>query len=140
MKYGLSFVALMTFAAVAFGAQAAEPEQVNYEDFLQKVEAGQVKSVTLEPFFLEGIYSKGDAEIKFFCYYPSNAVGDPLLAKLLEEKQVTVTKPEPRNFDNSQILRIAPGLLLLVIPSALLVFVIIYVVRINKKIDQAIIR
>ena len=140
MRYGLLLAALMIFATVAFGAQTDEPEQLSYEDFLQKVEDGQVKSVSLKPFLLEGIYSQEDTEVEFFCNYPIDAVSDPLLTKLLEEKQVAVTKPEPRKFDVAQILQMAPGLLLLVVPSALLVFVIIYVVKINKKIDQAIIR
>ena len=33
-----------------------------------------------------------------------------------------------------------PALLILVVPSVFLVFVIVYVLRINKKIDQVIIR
>ena len=140
MRYGLLFAALTVVALSASGVQAAEPEQLSYKEFLQKVEDGQVKSVSLEPFLLEGIYSQMDTEVEFFCHYPIDAASDPLLSKLLEEKQVTVVKPEPREFDTAQASRMAPGLLLLVVPSVLLVFVIIYVVKINKKIDQVIIR
>ncbi len=89
---------------------------------------------------LEGTYSDGDTPIEFFCYHPIDTASDPLLTKLLEQKQVTVVKPEPRKFDTGQAIRMAPGLLLLVVPSVLLVFVIIYVVKINRKIDQVIIR
>ncbi len=140
MRYGLLFAALTVLALSTSGLQAAEPEQVSYKEFLQKVEDGQVKSVSLEPFVLEGTYSDGDTPIEFFCYHPIDAASDPLLTKLLEQKQVTVVKPEPREFDTAQAIRMAPGLLLLLVPSVLLVFVIIYVVKINKKIDQVIIR
>ena len=138
MRYGLLFVLLMIFAATAFATPTDQPKQLSYEEFLEKLEDGQVKSVTLEPFLLEGTYSKGDAEVKFFCCYPIGSISDPLLAKLLEEEQVAITKPERRDFDSAQILWIARGLLLLVIPSALLVLVIIYLVKMNKKIDQVV--
>ncbi|MCK4851253.1 MAG: ATP-dependent metallopeptidase FtsH/Yme1/Tma family protein [Phycisphaerae bacterium] len=140
MRYGLLFTALTVLALSTSGLQAAEPEQLSYKEFLQKVEDGQVKSVSFEPFLLEGIYSQADAEVEFFCHYPIDAASDPLLTKLLEENQVTVVKPEPQEFDTAQAIRMAPGLLLLVVPSVLLVFVIIYVVKINRKIDQVVIR
>jgi len=140
MRYGLLSAVLTVFALSASGAQAAEQVQLTYEDFLQKVQDGKVQSVSLEPFVLEGTYSDGDTPIEFFCYHPIDAASDPLLTKLLEQKQVTVVKPEPREFDSAQAIRMAPGLLLLVVPSALLVFVIIYVVKIHRKIDQVIIR
>ena len=140
MRYGLLFIVLTALLLAASAVQAAEPEFLKYEDFLQKVQDGKVKSVSLGPFYVEGKYAQGDAEIEFFSHSPIDAASDPLLTKLLEQKQVTVVKPEPRKFDTGQAIRMAPGLLLLLVPSVLLVFVIIYVVKINRKIDQVIIR
>ena len=50
-----------------------------------------------------------------------------------------VKKEQPQAGALELLAQNAPVLLLLVVPSILLVFVIIYVIKINKKIDQVII-
>ena len=140
MRYGLLFAMLAVFVLAASPARAAEPEQLSYEDFIQKVQDGKIKSVSLGPFYyVEGKYAQGDREIEFFSYFPIDAASDPLLTKLLEEKQVAVTKPEPQkpSFSSTEI-TIARFLPLILV--VLVVLVLIYVLRINKKIDQVIIR
>ncbi len=120
---------------------SAEPERLSYEDFIQKVQDGQVKSTSLGPLnFLEGTYVLGDVEKKFFTQHPRDSWDDPLLNKLLETHKVSVVRKElPQAGAMELLAQNAPVLLLLVVPSVLLVFVIIYVLRINKKIDQVII-
>ena len=143
MRYGLLFAVLTVFALSVSGVQAAEPEFLKYEDFLQKVQDGKVKSVTVGgwPFSqLQGIYGEGDSETPFFSPRPLEAANDPLLLELLEKYQVSVVKREqPRPGVMELLAMNIQGLLLLVVPSILLVFVIIYVIKINKKLDQVII-
>lgn len=149
MRYGLLFVMLTLLALSAGGARAADPELakpelLKYEDFLQKLRADQIKSLTIGnwPFSqMEGIYIEGDTEREFFAQRPLQAANDPLLLELLKKHQVSVVKKEqPQTGTAQQLARYAPELLLLVVPSALLIFVIIYLVKMNKKIDQVIIR
>ena len=142
MRYGLLFAMLTVLALSACGVRAAEPEQLSYEDFIQKVQQDQVKSTSLGPLnFLEGTYLAGDVEKEFFTQHPRDSWEDPLLKKLLETHKVAVLRKELPQPGAMEILaQNAPGLLLLVVPSVLLVFVIIYVVRINNKIDQVVIR
>ena len=149
MRYGLLFVMLTLLALSAGRAWAAEselskPELLKYEDFLQKLREDQIKSLTIGnwPFSqMEGIYVEGDTQKEFFSQRPLQAANDPLLLELLEKHQVSVDKKEqPKAGTAQQLARYAPELLLLVVPSALLVFVIIYLVKMNKKIDQVIIR
>ena len=144
MRCGLLFAALTVFALSASGVQAAEPEFLKYEDFLQKLQDDKVKSVTVGswPFNqLEGTYGEGDSETPFFSQRPLEAANDPLLLELLEKHQVSVVKREqPRPSVMEMLAMNIQGLLLLVVPSILLVFVIIYVVKINHKIDLVVIR
>ena len=149
MRYGLLFLMLTVLALSAGGARAGEselskPELLKYEDFLQKLRADQIKSLTIGnwPFSqMEGIYTEGDTQREFFSQRPLQAANDPLLLELLEKHQVSVVKKEqPKAGTAEQLARYAPELLVLVVPSALLVFVIIYLVKMNKKIDQVIIR
>ena len=140
MRCGLLFAALTVFALSASGVQAAEPEFLKYEDFLQKVQDGKVKSVSLGPFYyVEGKYAQGDREIEFFSHSPIDAASDPLLTKLLEEKQVTMVKAEPQepSISSTEIMiaRLLPLILVVFV-----VLVLIYVVKINNKINQVIIR
>ena len=144
MKYRLLFAILAVLGLSASGARAAEPELLKYEDFLQKLRENEVKSVTIGnwPFSqIEGIYAEGDREREFFSQRTLQAASDPLLLELLEKHQVPVVKKEQPQLDAMErFVQNAPGLLLLVVPSALLVFVIIYMVKLNKKIDQVVIR
>lgn len=132
---------IVVFSAVS-AAQAAQPQRLSYEDFLQKVQDGQVKSVALGPLhYVVGTYLQDDVETEFFSQRPLDAANDPLLNTLLETQQVSVVKQDPpKPSTMEQLAQSAPGLLLLLVPSVLLVFVIIYVVKINNKIDQVVIR
>ena len=142
MRYGLLFTVLTMIVLAASPARAAEPERLSYEDFIQKVQDGKVKSVTLGPLhYVTGTYLQGKVETEFFSQRPLDAGTDPLLNKLLETHEVSVVRKEPPTPSTVEMLtRSAPELLLLLVPSVLLVVVIVYVLRINKKIDQVIIR
>ena len=143
MRYTLAFSAiLVVLASGNVVADPADPEYLSYDKFLEKVRADKVKSLTLGPWqYMKGTYSEGDAEKEFFSQRPLEAAGDPLLTELLEKHQVSVVKKEPpKPGPTDWIAQYGPSVLLLFLPSVLLVFVIIYVVRINNKINQVVIR
>ncbi len=82
-----------------------------------------------------------DVEREFFTQHPRDSWDDPLLNKLLETHKVPVVKKELPQPSTAEVLaQNAPVLLVLLVPSALLIFVIIYVVKINNKIDRMVIR
>ena len=142
MKRFLLLTAIIAIGWTFSAARADEQEFLKYEDLLQKIEAGKVKSLSLGPLdYMEGSYVQGSAEVEFFSRHPLTPSNDPLLTRLLEAKKVSVVKKErPKPGTVELLTQNAPGLLLLVVPSVLLVFVIIYVVRINNKIDQVVIK
>ena len=142
MRHILPLFALLAVVGFWAGrAEAAQPERLSYDEFLQKVQAGEVKSVSLGPlYYLEGAYSQGNAEKEFFSQRPFESGSDPLLTGLLKKHKVSVVLKEPP--EPSFLDRLGPfqlSLAVLVIVAALLVFVLIYVVRINNKINQVII-
>ncbi len=142
MRYGLLFAALTVFGLLACGVQAAEPEFLKYEDFLQKVQEDKVKSLTLGPLnYLEGTYVQGEVGTEFFTQHPLEPGNDPLLSKLLESHQVSVVKREPRQAGTMELIGfILQRQFTTVILAGLVVFVLIYVVKINNKIDRLVIR
>lgn len=134
-----AIILAMSFAPVQ--AQDAPVENLSYEVFIEKVKAGQIKSVTLEAFFVGGTYQQGQDEREFFAQRPLDAAADPLLTAVLAEHNVAVVKKEqPEASSADWVSRNAPFLLLMFVPSVLLVFVLIYVIRVNNKIDQVLIR
>jgi|ETNmetMinimDraft_26_1059896.scaffolds.fasta_scaffold52226_2 ATP-dependent Zn protease len=134
-------VLLAVGACGTVGAQTAGPEHLSYEDFLEKVRADQVKSLTMRPLqYLEGTYLDGDQEKQFFAKRPLEAGSDPLLNELLEKHEVSVVRkdpPEPSTME--QLAQNAP-LFILLVPPVLMVVVLVYLVRLNNKINQVIIR
>ena len=123
-------------------AQTAGPEHLSYESFLEKVRADEVKSLTLGPWqYMKGTYSEGDTEKEFFSQRPLEAASDTLLTELLEEHEVKVVQePPPEPSIMAQLAQYGPFVLLLFLPSVLLVVVLVYLVRLNKRINQVLIR
>ena len=139
MRYTLALFAFLAVVGLWTGpAEAAQPERLSYEEFLQKVQDGEVKSVSLGPlYYLDGVYSQGEDEKEFFSQRPLEPLSDPLLTELLEKHKVSVVhKAQAESNSMEQWAQFIPFVLLLLVPSVLLVVVIVYVVRINKKIDQ----
>ena len=86
------------------------------------------------------VETEGDTEKEFFCQRPLEPVSDPLLTELLEKHEVSVVRkdpPEPSSMD--RLAQYLPILILLV-PPVLMVIVLVYIVRINNKINQVVIR
>ena len=141
-----NFLFLFTVLAVVSSSlgqtDADRSGPLKYQEFIEKLQAGQVRSVSLGPFArIEGTYLQGEAEVSFFTEHALAAANDPLLSELLEQKGISVTRtPEPQVDAAAKILQSLPFIILLFVPAILLVFVLIYVVRINNKIDQVVIR
>jgi len=123
------------------GAQTAGPEHLSYEDFLEKVRANQVKSLTMSPLqYLEGTYLDGDQEKQFFANRPLEAGSDPLLNELLEKHEVSVVRKDPPEPSTMEQLAQSAPLFILLVPPVLMVVVLVYLVRLNNRINQVIIR
>ena len=143
MKNFLFLFAVLALVSSSLGQTAADqPHPLQYPEFIEKLQAGQIKSVSLGPFAsIEGTFLQDEAEISFFTEHAVAAANDPLLTQLLEQKNISITRmPEPQADTGAKILQSLPFIILLFVPAVLLVFVLIYVVRINNKIDQVIIR
>ena len=135
------FTLLVMVASGSVQAQTAQPERLSYDEFIQKVQDGKVKSVSLGSlYYVEGTYLEENTEKEFFCQRPLEPVSDPLLTELLEKHEVSVVRkdpPEPSSMD--RLAQYLPILILLV-PPVLMVIVLVYIVRINNKINQVVIR
>ena len=143
MRHILVFSAILVVLACGnVLAEPAEPEYLSYDKFLEKVRADEVKSLTLGPWqYMKGSYSEGDAEKEFFSKRPIEAASDTLLTELLEEHEVRIVQePLPEPGVMAQLAQYGPFVLLLPVPIILLVIVLVYLVRLNNKINQVIIR
>ena len=139
MRYILVFSAiLVVLASGNVVAEPAGPEYLSYDKFLEKVQADEVKSLTLGPWqYMKGTYSEGDTEKEFFSKRPLEAASDTLLTELLEEHEVKVVQePPPEPSIMAQLAQYGPFVLLLPLPSILLVIVLIYLVRLSNKMGQ----
>lgn len=143
MRYTLALFVFLAVVGLWTGPakariEGAQPERISYDEFIEKVRAGQIKSISLVPIeYLKGTYSEGDDEREFFARRPLEPGSDPLLTELLEKHKVSVVEePPPEPNIMAQLAQYGPFVLILPIPSVLLVIVLVYVVRINKKIDQ----
>jgi ATP-dependent Zn protease len=74
----------------------AEPDYLPYEEFIVAVEAGSVKTVSLDRFSqITGTYTVGGAERPFRSYGDTGSANDVLLNRLLKQKNVAITlKPQ----------------------------------------------
>ena len=136
------FTLLVMVGSGSVQAQTAQPERLSYDEFIEKVRAGQIKSISLVPIeYLKGTYSEGDDEREFFARRPWEPESDPLLTELLEKHQVKVLQePPPEPSAMAQLAQYGPVIFLLPLPTVLMVCVLVYVVKINNKISQVVIR
>lgn len=91
-----------------FNAPRSVEEEVTFSDFVQSVESGRVREVTIQGSEIRGVYQDG-GEFKTF------SPNDPNLIPLLKEKGVEITaKPEAKEpFWKSFLISLFPILLLI---------------------------
>jgi len=109
------FLGVMLWKLVSANGQSAREEEPSYSEFLQKVEANQVKEVTIylspNSYELQGEYTTSPPR-KF--HVPIFKEAAPDIAKQLRDKNVSVKVKEVRSGDWVLILLNAAPLLLLV--------------------------
>lgn len=114
-------IALLTFAG---SVSAGDSDYLSYDDFIRAVEAGHIKSATLDQFSsISGTQVLAGVEKPFHSYGNSGTANDPLLLRLLKDKGVPVTvgvKHEDR-----QWAMLLSGALMLGVPVITLVFVVL---------------
>jgi ATP-dependent Zn protease len=143
MRKILAIFVVLAIAGLASGSDgAAEPEYLSYEEFLEKVQADEVESLTMGPWgYLKGSSPEGQVEKEFYSQRPLESASDPLLTELLAKHQVKVVQePLTEHSAMSQLAQYGPFILLLPLPTVLGVIVLVYLVRLNNKINQVIIR
>lgn len=131
--WGVSVVASFTVFSDAVIAQ--DPDAyMRYDEFISKVESGEVVSVQLGRFSqITGLYKNGGAEKPFRSYH-EDPHSDPLLLALLKEKGVTIQlekEEEPSIFGP---LGIFSSLFMFGLP----ILTFLFVLSINSKINNLI--
>jgi cell division protease FtsH len=101
-------ISIFIFSLLSGGMRQNRPQELSYTDLKAKVAAGQVKSISIdENGHVEGKLSDGG---RFTSGVPT-ALGDTELAKLVDEKNVQVTRVETQTSIGSVLLSLLPLLL-----------------------------
>jgi len=105
---------------------------LTYDKFIAEVDAGTVKSVTLDQFSqISGTYIVDGAERRFMSFGATGSANDVLLNRLLKQKSVAVTLKEQTERDPFWSGGIF-GLLTIAVPVVTLVLAF----RINSKLNR----
>src|SRR6266540_6713508 len=98
-------ISIFIFSLLSGGMRQNRPQELSYTDLKAKVAAGQVKSVNIDKDgHVDGKLQDGT---RFTSGVPT-AIGDPALAKLLDEKGVQVTRVEPQTSLASVLVSLLP--------------------------------
>ena len=101
-------ISIFIFSLLSGGMRQNRPQELSYTDLKAKVAAGQVQSISIdENGHVEGKLSDGS---RFTSGVPT-ALGDTELAKLVDEKNVQVTRVETQTSIGSVLLSLLPLLL-----------------------------
>jgi cell division protease FtsH len=101
-------ISILIFSFLSGGMRQNRPQELSYTDLKAKVAAGQVASVSIDNAgHVDGKLTNGT---RFTSGVPT-ALGDNELAKLLDEKNVQVTRVEPQTSIGSVLLSLLPLLL-----------------------------
>ena len=135
MKFHTLLLALV-FALSLPGqiALAEEGKYLTYSELIAKIDAGTVKSVTLDHFSsISGVYVADGAEKVFHSYGATGSANDVLLIRLLDEKKVATTISEKKDrMDPFGGAAVFSGLLLFAAPIITLVLAFV----INSKLNR----
>jgi len=117
--------------ALASTAWAAGPEYLTYDNFIRQVEAGNVKSVSLDGLSsITGTMVDGGATNDFRSYGKTGSANDPLLSRFLKEHDVAVTMRDalrPRH-----TMPMLTGLMFLVGPIVFLILLVVIIMKLNQ--------
>jgi len=131
---------LLVIILAFFSVQTIHAAQtyLTYADFLQRVKAGQVKSVSLGKYSgITGVVLVDGKEQPFQSYGQVGAANDPLLTALLSEKSVVTnfsSEADPSGRNMSQMMLI--GFTTLLGPWVALVLLILCYIRLGKVLQK----
>ena len=143
----ISVVMTLTASGVALAGDP-EPRRITYEDFVERVRADKITTLAFVKVsegsrlqLIEGKYKEGDEEVSFVTAPPLDPAQDPLLTEVLETHGLEPKLKGPPHVGVGEwITQNAISLILGLVPLVLLAFVLIYVIRMNNKIDQVLIK
>ena len=119
---------LIALASLAWGS---EPEYVTYDNLIRQVEAGNVKSVTLDGLSsITGTMVDGSVTNDFRSYGKTGSANDPLLVRFLKENDVAVTMRDASR--PSHTIPILTGFMFLGAPILFLVLMIVIIKKLNR--------
>lgn len=119
---------LIALASLAWGS---EPEYVTYDNLIRQVEAGNVKSVTLDGLSsIAGTMVDGSLTNDFRSYGKTGSANDPLLVRFLKENDVAVTMRDASR--PSHTIPMLTGFMFLGAPILFLVLMIVIIKKLNR--------
>jgi ATP-dependent Zn protease len=132
MKTLISFAVFVMALTLGGVVWAAPGDYLCYNDFIKAVEAGQIKSVTLDRYSsISGTYIVEGKEKAFQSYVGTGSANDPLLLRFLHEKSVAVTVSVKKD-EQSWIPYTFMSILMFFIPLVTFLFVVLIYLRIRR--------
>jgi ATP-dependent Zn protease len=132
-KLSIRTVVLIVVFIVSRAVAATDSEYLTYPEFISKLDAGLIRSASLDHFSaIHGTYVADGHEKPFHSYADTGSANDVLLTRLLKEKNVpiTISEQKERGFFSGAVA--LPGLLMFGLPLVTLIFVF----RINSKLNR----
>ena len=125
----------LAFLGLASSALAGESKYLTYDEFIRNVEAGNIKSVTLDnQSRIVGTLADGDATKEFHCYGVHGSSNDPLLNRVLKEHSVQTTLKNTRESDFPPMMW--SGFVFLLTPVVGLVLLVVIIMKLNQILDN----
>ncbi|MBI5093231.1 MAG: ATP-dependent metallopeptidase FtsH/Yme1/Tma family protein [Candidatus Hydrogenedentes bacterium] len=123
---------LLGFASTTW---ADESKYLTYDEFVRYIEAGNIKSVTLDNRSgITGSLTDGNASKEFHCYGSSGSSNDPLLNRILKEHgvQVTLQNVSDSGFPSP----LWGGFMFLLTPIVGLFLLIVIIMKLNQILEN----
>jgi ATP-dependent Zn protease len=120
-------------------AFADEGQYLTYDEFIRRVDAGNIKEVRLaHPTYSSVLGSEivDGKERAFRCYHATGPSEDPLLIRLLKEKGVAVTIQTQKDERSPAVGAMISGFAMMVVPLVILVYVIVIQFQLRKLVKH----
>ena len=88
----MKLVLIVVIIISGFSSARASDIYLTYSHFIQEVQAGHIKSATLDKYAdIQGMGTINGKEQSFYTYAKTGSINDPLLVTLLNDKSVQIT-------------------------------------------------
>lgn len=128
-----AFTAILLLTGAPLSAE--EPKYLTYDEFIRRLDAGNIKEVRLgEPNFgtILGKEIIGGKTSEFRCWHAGGASDDPLLIRLLKEKGVAVSIQTAKNDSSPFAGAMIYGFIMMLVPLVTLVLAILILCQLRK--------